>query len=183
MLDSLHRQLCRSQPKESHDPTTSLSRHRDDRPRCYHRHALGTSLRRRGGPVETLYFGLTEVSPFIADLTGFYERGIQHKGWSPQEEFDKYMEVCKDATMVAANPAHDKSFLLKNRLFPFHYRMLDIESYAKGKLGLDYVPSMRDIYSELSDRGYDIPRPDHSAEGDVVATRAACRVMESKSWL
>lgn len=122
-------------------------------------------------PVKTLYFGVTEVPPFIDDLTKFYARGIDKKPRSTDEEFQKFLTISKDQTMVSANPSHDKAFLLADGLFNFHYRMLDIESYAMRALNIDWVPGMQDIYDILKDAGFDIPAPDHSAEGDVISMR------------
>lgn len=123
------------------------------------------------GQVETLYFGVTEVNDFIDGLTKFYARGIDKKPRSSEEEFNKFLAVSKNATMVSANPSHDRGFLKAAGLFNFHYRMLDIESYAMHALDFEYVPGMQDIYQFLKDYGYDIPAPDHSAAGDVISMR------------
>lgn len=122
-------------------------------------------------PVKTLYFGVTEVSPFIDDLTKFYARGIHNKPRSTNEEFLEFLSISKDQTMVSANPSHDKAFLLADGLFNFHYRMVDIESYAMKALNLYWVPGMKDIYDLLKQKGFDIPAPDHSASGDVISMR------------
>jgi DNA polymerase III alpha subunit (gram-positive type) len=123
------------------------------------------------GQVETLYFGVTKVPPFIDELTKFTARGIHLKPRSPEEEFSKFLSVTKDKTMVSANPPHDKGFLRRAGLFEFHYRMLDIESYAMHALNLNFVPGMKDIFEILKEHGYDLPRPDHSAAGDVISMR------------
>lgn len=115
---------------------------------------------------QTLYFGVTEVPEFIDNLIGFSNRGIA--GWqSPQEEIDEFLEVSEGQTMVSANPPFDAGFLQANGLNRFHYRNLDIESYAAAKLGLDYVPGMKDIYDILISQGYQITKPMHTSESDV----------------
>lgn len=123
------------------------------------------------GEIKSLYFGVTEVNDFIDSLTKFRARGIDKKPHSSKSEFDEFLRVSKDATMVSANPSHDKAFLEAAGLFNFHYRMLDIESYAMHALNLDYVPGMKDIFDVLKEYGFDIPRPDHSAAGDTIAMR------------
>lgn len=126
---------------------------------------------------QTLYFGILDVPPFIDDLIGFTARGIRGRV-SSNAEWKEYMSYCADNTMVAANPAHDKAFLQKFGAFPFHYRMLDIESYAFAKLGLDEVPGMKTIYDVLNERGYEITLPDHSSRNDVLAMRDAYKILK-----
>ena len=129
------------------------------------------------GPIQTLYFGVTEVPKFIDDLTKFYERGIHRQPKSSQRAFAKFIQDSAGNTMVAANPAHDKAFLSEAGLFNFHYRMLDISSFAMAVLRLEEMPGMSDIFRELQSRGFDIPQPDHSAAGDVASMRAAHNVL------
>lgn len=123
------------------------------------------------GPIKELYFGVHEVPDFIAELTKFYERGIDKKPLSKMMDFHNFREDTKDMTMVAANPAHDKAFLQKAGLFGFHYRMLDISSFGMACLRLNEMPGMKDLYEELTKRGYNISPPDHSAAGDVRSMR------------
>ena len=132
------------------------------------------------GEVKSLYFGVTDVSDFIDGLTKFRARGIGKKPMSSPEEFQAFHVASKDATMVSANPAHDKAFLQAANLFDFHYRMLDIESYAMHALDLDYVPGMKDIYDVLKNYGYDIPAPDHSATGDVISMRSMHNLLRTE---
>lgn len=130
------------------------------------------------GEVKTLYFGVTEVNDFIDDLTKFYARGIDKKPASTFEEFNEFLEVTKGQTMVAANPGFDAGFLEAAGLFNFSYRKLDIESYAMHALSLNYVPGMKDIHEILkNDYGFDIPAPNHTAAGDVIALRTMYRTL------
>jgi DNA polymerase III alpha subunit (gram-positive type) len=129
------------------------------------------------GPIKTLYFGVEEVPEFIDELIKFTARDLAGKK-SEVEEVSKFIEASLDQTMVAASPAFDQSFLKANAIWHFHYRMLDIESYAMAKLALDEIPSMKTIYGELIKRGYSsLPRPDHSAAGDVEAMRSIYKVL------
>jgi hypothetical protein len=77
-----------------------------------------------------------------------------------------------DSTVVACNTRFDgnmfgKMFANNGFKLPemWHYRMLDLESYAKGILNLDYVPGLNDICRLLS-----ISLGDHTALGDVSVT-------------
>ena len=79
--------------------------------------------------------------------------------------------------MVAANPTFDKGFLEVNLMFNFHYRMLDVQSYAMAKLGLEYMPSMNQIHDVLIERGNSFTTPDHSSRNDVLFMREAFNVL------
>lgn len=124
----------------------------------------------------TLYFGVQEVPDLIDNLIGFTARGIS--GWqSGGDEIQRFLDVSKDATMVSANPPFDAAFLKANDLYRFHYRNLDIESYAMHALDLDYVPGMADIYELLTEAGYDIVQPDHTSRNDVLALRKCFQIL------
>lgn len=127
--------------------------------------------------IKTLYFGITEVPPFIDDLIGFTKRGIAGRTSTGREVHD-FLNLSADNTMVAANPAHDKGFIEAFGLWKFHYRMLDIESFAFAKLDLPEVPGMKVIYDLLKARGYNLPEPDHSSAGDVDAMRDAYIILK-----
>lgn len=129
------------------------------------------------GPLKTLYFGVRSVPTFIDDLTKFTERGIDKMPEATEDEINEFWDACNGNTMVAANPAFDKGFINKRGLWNFHYRMLDIESYAMARLGLDQIPSMFQIVQELEKRGYTLTQPDHSSYNDVKALREAYKIL------
>lgn len=131
---------------------------------------------RRDGDPETLFFGVKEVPEFIDNLIGFTKRGIAGRR-SDNFAVERFLDASIDNTMVAANPAFDKAFIEAAGLWRFHYRMLDIEAYAMGKMGYDQVPSMKQIYDNL----YDVvpmTAPDHTSRNDVLAMRQAYLFME-----
>lgn len=127
--------------------------------------------------IKTLYFGIIEVPDFIDNLTKFYDRGVHLQPRSSLEEALAFVETLRGNTMVAANPAFDKGFMEEQELFTAHYRMLDIESYAMAKLGLDQVPSMFEIVKQLEGLGYVLTQPDHSSYNDVKALREAFNIL------
>lgn len=129
------------------------------------------------GDIETLLFGVKTVPAHIDKIIKFAERELGSKPASSGRSFKTFNDLTKDQTMVAANPAFDKHYMEARGLFNFHYRMLDIESYAMAVLGLDYVPSMREIYETLRDKGYDIPEPKHTAHSDVAAMRESLKAL------
>lgn len=127
--------------------------------------------------IKTLYFGVTQVPEFIDNLTKFTERGVHLQPRSSLEEATEFIETLRGNTMVAANPTFDQGFMKKHELFTAHYRMLDIESYAMGKLDLDEVPSMIAIIKELEGKGFSLTQPDHSSYNDVKAMRQAFKIL------
>jgi DNA polymerase III alpha subunit (gram-positive type) len=135
------------------------------------------SYARLEGEIKTLYFGVTEVPDFIDRLTKFYERGVDKMPAASIEDVKEFMDVMEGNTMVAANPAFDKAFLEAEALWSAHYRMLDIETYAMARLGLDEVPSMIQVVKELEARGYKLTQPDHSSYNDVKAMREAYKIL------
>jgi DNA polymerase III alpha subunit (gram-positive type) len=132
------------------------------------------------GEITTLYGGIESVSPQIDELIKFYERGVDKKAPATEEDIDLFLEATKGQTMVAANPAFDSQFLKDRDLWSMSYRMLDIESYGMAKLGLDYVPGMKELYEILTTQGYNVPKPDHSSYGDVRALRFMFNILRYK---
>jgi hypothetical protein len=130
------------------------------------------------GEPETLWFGVKEVPEFIDNLIGFTKRGISGRR-STQPEIERFLAASDGQTMVAANPSHDKWFIEQAGLWRFHYRMLDIESYAYGKIeAFDEVPGMKNIFDTLTAYGAKLTQPDHTSRNDVLAMREAFLFME-----
>lgn len=125
----------------------------------------------------TLYFGVTEVPPFIDELTKFTERGVADEPAASMEQIQDFLETLADQTMVSANPSFDKAFLEENGLWTGHYRMLDIEAYAMAKFDIDFVPSMAKIVEMLNVMGYTLTVPDHSSYKDTKALREAFNIL------
>lgn len=86
--------------------------------------------------------------------------------------------------LVGANPAFDQEFL-KARwgVTPWHHRMIDVETYAMGCIsplttdGISVPQGLLGVCALLRDLGWEIPTPDHTAGGDVEATRAAFKAL------
>ena len=80
----------------------------------------------------------------------------------------------KDNTLCGVNIAFDESFL---RVLlggtPWHYRKLDLPSYAMAKFDLELPPSSKMIEDLLVIAGFILPEVEHhSAAGDVELQRA-----------
>jgi len=132
----------------------------------------------RDSEPHTLWFGVTEVPEFIDNLIGFTKRGISGRR-SDHFEVEEFLKVSDGATMVAAVPAFDQGFINKAGLWRFHYRTLDIQSYAMAKLGLSDVPSMKDLATFFENEGYELTQPDHTSRNDVLAMREMFLLLEN----
>jgi DNA polymerase III alpha subunit (gram-positive type) len=126
---------------------------------------------------KTLFFGVQRVPAFIDELTKFSVRKVYDEPAATQGELAAFRLAMMNNTLVAANPAFDKRFMEENGLWTGHYRMLDIESFAMGKLGLAQVPSMHEIVDILTSKGYSLTKPDHSSLNDTLALREAFTIL------
>lgn len=125
----------------------------------------------------TLFFGVKRVPAFIDDLTKFSERRVYDEPEATELEKFEFKKILENQTMVAGNPKFDVGFLEENGLYTAHYRTLDVQSYAMAKLNLDFMPSMHEIYTMLTERGYKFTEPDHSSRNDVLFMREAFNVL------
>lgn len=90
----------------------------------------------------------------------------------------EFQKTLVGATVVAANPAFDTAMLrARYGADLWHYRLIDIETYAMPWLGLERPPSLQTIVHELNEVGASIPEPTHTAKGDVAALRAAFKYL------
>lgn len=86
---------------------------------------------------------------------------------------DMLIHELRGVTLVGANPAFDAAML---RRFigteVWHYRFINVSDGAMWLFGWDRPRSLLDTAAAVRDAGYDVPEPDHTAEGDVRTTRA-----------
>ncbi|MET0702457.1 MAG: 3'-5' exonuclease [Mycobacterium sp.] len=137
---------------------------------------------RDDGPVEVVYprHTLRFAEPIALQVNRYHERGLGTVVHGP-DDVSGFLLQARGNTLVAANPTFDATFLKAHFGWaPWHYRLLDIESYAAGVLGWDRPPSLKDIREQLTGIGYDIPAPDHTAAGDVTALRACWRALRAE---
>jgi hypothetical protein len=76
-------------------------------------------------------------------------------------------------TLVGSNPAFDAAMLTRFiGTSVWHHRMIDVSNVAMVVFDLDRPIGLADCADRCRDAGYEIPEPDHTAEGDVRTTRA-----------
>lgn len=129
----------------------------------------------------SLPHNLDNADPVALEIGRYHERGFQP--WtSITDETKRRAWRCRDAltrrltgvTVVAANPAFDtgmlSGFLGKA---PWHHRTINISDVAMTIFDWDRPKGMSEVQAAVRELGYDVPAPDHTAEGDVRALRAS----------
>lgn len=83
-------------------------------------------------------------------------------------------------TLVGSNPAFDAAMLTRFIGAPvWHHRMIDVSNVAMVVFDADRPLGLTAIAEALDQQGYDIPEPDHTAEGDVRTTRAVYEALRA----
>ena len=86
----------------------------------------------------------------------------------------------RGVTLVGSNPAFDAAMLTRYIGTPvWHHRMIDIAAGAMWVFDLDTLPGLAETADRCRAQGFEIPEPDHTAEGDVRATRAVYHALRS----
>lgn len=128
------------------------------------------------GPIVSILLphSIITADPKALEMNGYFERHgrVQTSAWWGQDDL-AIRKTLIGNTIVGANPAFDASFLRKRwgGVAPWHYQMIDVESMALGVLRYSRPKGLSAISSDLADRGYPVPMPDHSASKDVEVVR------------
>lgn len=83
-------------------------------------------------------------------------------------------------TLVGSNPAFDAAMLTRYIGAPvWNYRLINVAEGGMWVFGWDRPNGLAAVADECRQRGHDIPEPDHTAEGDVRATRAVYEALRT----
>lgn len=83
-------------------------------------------------------------------------------------------------TLVGSNPAFDAAMLTRVIGTPvWHHRMIDVSNVAMVAFDTDRPEGLAAVAQRVRDKGYEIPDPDHTAEGDVRTTRAVYEALRA----
>lgn len=119
----------------------------------------------------TLDYAMTEA----LEIGGYWHRRpAMQPGEGERETAARTLTaLLHGATLVGSNPSFDAAMLTQFLGYsPWHHRLIDVSQGAMWILGLDRPPGLAKAAGLLRDRGFEIPEADHTAEGDVRATRA-----------
>jgi DNA polymerase III subunit epsilon len=132
---------------------------------------------------------LNWADPAALKVNRYFERDFHlslTKEDNPTALLVELIQELDGAELVAANPAFDAAFLADLIGFaPWHYRLFDIEVYARAVLRTAETPSLATIAKALRDLGYLVPEPDHTAASDVACLRecyGALHEINSRRW-
>ena len=124
--------------------------------------------------------GLQYADAAALRIGAYFDRGFR-----PEEDRNDYWRQkltrgLHGVTLVGSNPAFDAAMLIGFiGAAVWHYRMIDVSNVAMVTFDLDRPPGLASVCEMLTTKGYDIPEPDHTAEGDVRTTRAAYEALRA----
>lgn len=134
------------------------------------------------GPITTVILPhtLTNADPKALQINGYFARGLDADPGFYKDPMRALIRDLQDATLVGSNPSFDAAFLHKKLgVAVWKYRLIDVAQGAMWIFGWDEPKGLFDVAKSLRDLGHDIPDPDHTAAGDVVATRAVYRALRA----
>lgn len=109
------------------------------------------------------------------NVGGYFDRGMTPHGDPAGDCYEARVLVreLRGTTLVGSNPAFDAAMLTWFIGAPvWHHRLINVAEGAMWTFGWERPKGLSDVVYHLRYLGHDIPEPDHTAEGDVRATRA-----------
>ena len=111
---------------------------------------------------------------------GYFDRDFRPTPDSSLSTPGSLAKHLNGVTLVGSNPAFDAAMLTRVIGTPvWHHRLINVAEGGMWTFGWDRPKGLADVASECRARGYEIPQPDHTAEGDVRATRAVYEALRS----
>lgn len=113
-------------------------------------------------------------------IGGYFDRGFR-----PEEDRNDYWKQklarsLHGVTLVGSNPAFDAAMLTGFiGTAVWHHRLINVAEGGMWVFGWNRPKGLADVATECRARGYEIPEPDHTAEGDVRATRAVYEALRA----
>lgn len=124
---------------------------------------------------------LANAEKIALEVGDYHGRAIK-PGWhSDRKALRRRLRVdLTGVTLVGSNPAFDASFLRRTlQCSPWHHRLINVAEGGMWVFGWDRPKGLADVADECRERGFDIPDPDHTAEGDVRTTRAVYEALRA----
>lgn len=113
-------------------------------------------------------------------IGAYFDRGFRPAPDNSQSTPGTLANHLLDVTLVGSNPAFDAAMLTRFIGSPvWHHRMIDVAQAGMWVFGLDRPEGLAGTALRCKAAGFDIPEPDHTAEGDVRATRAVYEALRA----
>lgn len=128
----------------------------------------------KAGDIKTFVpeHNLAYADPAALRINGYFERGLDRRTDDTLPLRHELIRDLQGATIVGSNPAFDTAFLRRRIGYaPWHHRLIDVSNVSMMVFDWTRPRGLADIVEELRALGYTIPAPDHTAAGDVEATR------------
>lgn len=115
-------------------------------------------------------------------IGGYFDRGFAPFGGENERRSiaSRLMTRFHGVTLVGSNPSFDAQMM---RRFigteVWHHRLINVAEGGMWVFGWDRPKGLADVAAECRTRGYDIPEPDHTAEGDVRTTKAVYEALRA----
>jgi oligoribonuclease (3'-5' exoribonuclease) len=130
------------------------------------------------GPIKSAFVPhrLTNADPKALEINGYMSRFFDLPDSSVDTEFEnELIDAAQGQYLVGSNPAFDHRMLLKRwGSTPWHYRMIDVATYAMPYFGW-WVP---EGLARIT-KGLDIEENDHTAAKDVDVLRQTFYKLQS----
>ena len=112
-------------------------------------------------------------------IGGYFDRDFEPFPDSGRSRVE-LMRVLHGCTLVGSNPAFDAAMLTRYiGTAVWHHRLVNVSEGGMWVFGWDRPRGLADVATACRERGYEIPEPDHTAEGDVRATRAVYEALRA----
>lgn len=108
------------------------------------------------------------------EISNYFERGHGPRLPDRKTEADKstMLRLLHKATLVGSNPSFDANMMQKYLgVAVWHHRFIDVSNVAMMVFDWYRPKGLFDIAQHLTGLGWEIPEPDHTAEGDVRVTK------------
>lgn len=125
---------------------------------------------------------LEYADPAALKIGGYHARGFTPHNYIEKANTARFKLVAnlKGVTLVGSNPAFDAAMLTRFIGTPvWHHRLINVAEGAMWIFNWDRPKGLADVAKQCRAEGYEIPEPDHTAEGDVRTTRAVYEALRA----
>lgn len=113
-------------------------------------------------------------------IGGYFDRRYSRYADDVGAEPRHIATLLNGVTLVGSNPAFDAAMLTRYIGAPvWHHRLINVAEGAMWIFGWDRPKGLADVANECRERGFQIPEPNHTAEGDVRTTRAVYEALRA----